>query len=81
MWFSLATHGVSAYRTAIERGLDLARAAADRVRARGPPVELVMEPTLSVVPFLHPDTEPAVVDEVLSRLSRLSRPAGRPRRG
>jgi glutamate/tyrosine decarboxylase-like PLP-dependent enzyme len=108
VWFSLATHGVAAYRGAIERGLDLARAAADRVRALGPSVELVMEPTLSVVlfrrlgwtdddwhawsrgllddgvafvtptrwkgetvgrlVFLHPDTEPAVVDEVLVRL-------------
>ena len=51
VWFSLATHGVAAYRAAIQRGLDLARAAADRVRALGPPVELVMEPTLSVVLF------------------------------
>ena len=108
VWFSLATYGVAAYRTAIERGLDLARATADRVRALGPPVELVMEPALSVVLFrrlgwtvddwygwsrgllddgvafvtptrwkgetvgrlvlLHPDTELAVVDEVLARL-------------
>jgi aromatic-L-amino-acid/L-tryptophan decarboxylase len=110
VWFSLATHGVAAYRAAIERGLDLARAAADRVRALGPPVQLLMEPPLSVVlfrrtgwteddwygwsrgllddgvafvtptrwkgetvgrlVFLHPDTEPAVVEEVLVRLSR-----------
>ena len=118
VWFSLATHGVAAYRAAIERGLDLARGTADRIRSLGPPVELVMEPTLSVVlfrrvgwdeddwyawsrgllddgvafvtptrwkgetvgrlVFLHPDTELAVVDEVLTRLSR---PAGRPRPG
>ena len=32
-------------------GLDLARWTADRVRALGPPLELVMEPTLSVVLF------------------------------
>jgi len=51
VWFSLATHGVAAYRAAIERGLDLARWTAERVRALGPPVELVMEPTLSVVLF------------------------------
>ena len=118
VWFSLATHGVAAYRAAIETGLDLARAAADRVRGLGPPLELVMEPTLSVVlfrrvgwteddwyawsrgllddgvafvtptrwkgetvgrlVFLHPDTESAVVEEVLARLSR---PAGPLRRG
>jgi len=118
VWFSLATHGVGAYRAAVQRGLDLARGAADRVRALGPPVELVLEPTLSVVlfrrggwteddwyawsrgllddgvafvtptrwkgetvgrlVFLHPDTEPTVVEEVLARLSR---PAGRPRPG
>jgi len=118
VWFSLATYGVAAYRAAIERGLDLARATADRVRAIGPPVELVMEPTLSVVlfrrrgwteddwhgwsrgllddgvafvtptrwkgetvgrlVFLHPDTELAVVEEVLARLSR---PGDRPRPG
>jgi glutamate/tyrosine decarboxylase-like PLP-dependent enzyme len=124
VWFSLATHGVAAYRAAIQRGLDLARAAADRVRALGPPVELVMEPTLSVVlfrragwteddwyawsrglledgvafvtpthwkgetvgrlVFLHPDTDAAVVEEVLARLrgpGGLSPPGGRPRRG
>ena len=51
VWFSLAVHGVAAYRRAIERGLHLARATAERVRALGPPVELVMEPTLSVVLF------------------------------
>ena len=108
VWFSLATHGVAAYRAAVQRGLDLAQAAADRVRALGPPVELVLEPTLSVVlfrrvgwteddwyawsrgllddgvafvtptrwkgetvgrlVFLHPHTEPGVVEEVLARL-------------
>jgi glutamate/tyrosine decarboxylase-like PLP-dependent enzyme len=118
VWFSLAAHGVAAYRTAVERGLELAQATAERVRSLGPPVELVMEPTLSVVlfrrqgwddadwrhwshdlladgvafvtptrwrgetlgrlVFLHPDTETAVVDEVLARLTR---PGGRPPRG
>ena len=51
VWFSLAAHGVAAYRRAVEVGLDLARWTADRVRSLGPPVELVMEPTLSVVLF------------------------------
>ena len=51
VWFSLAAHGVAAYRPAVDAGLDLARAAAERVHALGPPVELVIEPTLSVVLF------------------------------
>jgi glutamate/tyrosine decarboxylase-like PLP-dependent enzyme len=51
VWFSLAVHGVAAYRRAVERGLDLARWTAERVRSLGPPLELVMEPTLSVVLF------------------------------
>ncbi len=92
----------------IEAGLDLARTTADRLQAIGSPVELVMDPALSVVlfrrhgwveadwyawsrrllddgvafvtptrwkgetvgrlVFLHPDTDLAVVDEVLARL-------------
>ena len=50
MWFSLATTAWP-LPGRDRRGLDLARAAADRVRALGPPVELVVEPTLSVVLF------------------------------
>jgi glutamate/tyrosine decarboxylase-like PLP-dependent enzyme len=117
-WFSLSVHGVAAYRAAVEAGLALAARTADRVRAIGPPVELVLAPMLSVVlfrrrgwtdrdwrrwstglladgvafvtptrwkgevvgrlVFLHPDTDPGVVDEVLARLSR---PGDRVRRG
>jgi len=51
VWFSLAVNGVAAYRRAVEAGLELARVTADRLRAIGPPVELVMEPALSVVLF------------------------------
>jgi glutamate/tyrosine decarboxylase-like PLP-dependent enzyme len=51
VWFSLAAHGVAAYRRAVEVGFELARWTADRLRSLGPPVELVMEPTLSVVLF------------------------------
>ena len=46
-----AAHGVAAYRRAVEVGPSLARWTADRLRSLGPPVELVMEPTLSVVLF------------------------------
>lgn len=49
-WFSLATHGTQKYTDAIERTLDVARAAADGVRKR-PYLELVREPNLSVVVF------------------------------
>ena len=53
-WFrsgSPAAHGVAAYRRAVEVGFELARWTADRLRSLGPPVELVIEPTLSVVLF------------------------------
>ncbi|HWC67138.1 MAG TPA: aminotransferase class V-fold PLP-dependent enzyme [Acidimicrobiales bacterium] len=51
VWFSLAVHGTAAYAAAIGRGLELARETAERIRASGPPVELVTEPELSVVLF------------------------------
>ncbi len=49
-WFSLATHGTRAYTTAIERTLEVARAAAADIRGRDY-VELLQEPDLSVVVF------------------------------
>lgn len=48
LWFSLATHGVSAYRDAIAHGIETAHAFADVVRTRDF-VSLVREPELSVV--------------------------------
>lgn len=50
LWFSLATHGVAAYREAIETNCQLAREAADLIRERDD-LELVREPMLSVVVF------------------------------
>ena len=50
MWFSLATHGVAAYRDAVERALEVTRYAAARIDA-DPELELVREPDLSVVMF------------------------------
>ena len=50
MWFSLATHGLAAYRTAVERSLAVARYAAERIDA-DPALELVRPPDLSVVMF------------------------------
>jgi glutamate/tyrosine decarboxylase-like PLP-dependent enzyme len=50
LWFSLAVHGVDAHAAAVERGIDLAHhAAASLAGCRA--VELVMQPTLSVVLF------------------------------
>jgi glutamate/tyrosine decarboxylase-like PLP-dependent enzyme len=47
-WFSLAAHGTRAYSEAIEHTLDVARQAADEIRAR-PYVELLNEPELTVL--------------------------------
>lgn len=49
-WFSLAAHGTDAYTEAIEHTLELARQTADLIR-KHPAVELLTEPTLSVVAF------------------------------
>ena len=49
-WFSLAAHGTEAYAEAIEQTLELARRAADLVKA-DPACELLCEPTLSIVAF------------------------------
>ena len=49
-WFSLAAHGTDAYTEAMEKTLDVAKAAADLVRAH-PNLELLMDPELSIVAF------------------------------
>ncbi len=50
LWFSLATHGISAYREAVESNIKLAAKIADEIRRR-PDLLLVREPELSVVVF------------------------------
>ncbi len=50
LWFSMATHGVQAYRDAIALNNQLARDIADDIRQREY-LELVREPELSVVVF------------------------------
>jgi glutamate/tyrosine decarboxylase-like PLP-dependent enzyme len=50
LWFSMAVHGIGAYRDAVEHSLEMARYAAAQLRAR-PDCELVREPDLSVVLF------------------------------
>ncbi|MEY4554669.1 MAG: hypothetical protein RL197_1096 [Actinomycetota bacterium] len=50
LWFSLATHGISAYREAVSQNIELAHYAAREIRKRDY-LELVREPELSVVVF------------------------------
>jgi glutamate/tyrosine decarboxylase-like PLP-dependent enzyme len=50
LWFSLAAHGTTAYSDAIAKTMDIARAAADMVKAHEN-LELLMEPGLSIVAF------------------------------
>jgi aromatic-L-amino-acid/L-tryptophan decarboxylase len=50
LWFSLAVHGVDAYRDAIEVAARLARETADLIKAAGH-LELIREPDLGVVLF------------------------------
>jgi L-2,4-diaminobutyrate decarboxylase len=49
-WFSLAVHGTDAYTEAVERTLEVTRAAAEEIRRREE-LELVAEPELSVIVF------------------------------
>ena len=53
LWFSMAVHGLDAYRDGVEAGLTIARRAAERVVA-APHVELVRPPGLSIVLFRRP---------------------------
>ena len=48
LWFSLATHGTSRYKEAVERGIELAQIAGKMIEDN-PNVELVREPSLSCV--------------------------------
>lgn len=50
LWFSLATHGIAAYREGVKYNIDLARQIADEIKTR-PDLKLVREPELSVVVF------------------------------
>jgi aromatic-L-amino-acid/L-tryptophan decarboxylase len=50
LWFSLAVHGVDAYRQAIETAIGLARDTAALIR-NAPQLELIREPELGVVLF------------------------------
>lgn len=54
LWFSLATHGVAAYREGVRQNIDLAKQIAEVIRNK-PDLELVREPELSVVVFTKKD--------------------------
>jgi glutamate/tyrosine decarboxylase-like PLP-dependent enzyme len=50
LWFSLAAHGTKAYSNAVAKTMETARVAADAIKAH-PNLELLREPTLSIVAF------------------------------
>ena len=50
LWFSLAMHGTNVYKKAIERGIELANIAAEKIK-KDSLLELVREPGLSCVLF------------------------------
>jgi len=50
LWFSLATHGIAAYREAVTDNIRVAHEVADAIR-KNPKLRLVREPELSVVVF------------------------------
>jgi aromatic-L-amino-acid decarboxylase len=62
LWFSLAVHGLSSYRAAIEAALQLARDTAAEIGKR-PQLELVREPDLGVVLFRRRGWGPAAYTE------------------
>jgi glutamate/tyrosine decarboxylase-like PLP-dependent enzyme len=49
-WFSLAAHGTNEYATAMDKTMDIAKHAAGLIKQH-PNLELLVEPTLSVVAF------------------------------
>ncbi|WP_420122655.1 pyridoxal phosphate-dependent decarboxylase family protein, partial [Nakamurella sp.] len=61
LWFSLAVHGIDAYREAIEVAVDLARRTA-RLIDDAPHLELIREPDLGVVLFRRVGWTPADYD-------------------
>ena len=68
-WFSLATHGVGAYRAAVADGLDLAHYAREHVEAH-PDLELIEPCGLSVVAFRRAGWGPNAYREWSERLLR-----------
>jgi glutamate/tyrosine decarboxylase-like PLP-dependent enzyme len=66
-WFSLVARGSDAIASDVRRGIELARETADVVRCE-PTLELVMEPTLSIVVFRRLGWQRADYEEWAARL-------------
>lgn len=69
LWFSLATHGLGAYREAVRAGLELASTTREMV-AGHPSLELIEPTGLSVVAFRRRGWDVAAYDEWSDRLLR-----------
>ena len=69
LWFSLATHGVAAYREAIEVTIGLATMAAEMVEA-SPVLQVVGEASLSIVCFRRVGWSPEQYQDWSDRLLR-----------
>ena len=67
LWFSLAVHGIRAYREAIEQALRLARETAAEIRTR-PHLQLIREPDLAIVLFRRTGWGPEQYAEWADRL-------------
>jgi len=67
MWFSLSTHGLGAYRRAVERALEVTAYAARRISALDH-LELVREPDLSIVMFRRTGWDDARYDAWSAKL-------------
>jgi glutamate/tyrosine decarboxylase-like PLP-dependent enzyme len=72
LWFSMAVHGLGAYREAVQHSLEMARYAAARLASR-PDCELVREPDLSVILFRRIGWGPAEYEAWSARLLRAQR--------
>jgi aromatic-L-amino-acid decarboxylase len=69
LWFSLAVHGLDAYREAIEIAARLAREAADLIK-EAPQLELIREPDLGVVLFRRIGWKPEDYDAWADQLHK-----------
>ena len=67
LWFSVAVNGIAAYRDAVEHSLNLTREVADYIRSH-PDLELVQEPTLSVVLWRRKGWTPQDYKDLQQRL-------------
>ena len=68
LWLSLRTFGVAAFRAAIDRTLDLAEYARERIDASST-LELVVEPSLGIVCFRRSDLPDDATDGLVEALA------------